>query len=86
VALTEARRRRTGAPRRSVIVAGLIAAALGSGCHKREAPEVARKRAQAEFRRGQIASLEKLIAQAEKGELVTSDLIATASPKSWSRP
>lgn len=65
-------------PRRtsSVIAAGLIAAALGSGCHKREAPEVALKRAQAVFRREQIASLEKLIAKAEKGELVTSDLIA----------
>ncbi len=61
---------------RPFIAAGLIAAALTLGCHKREAPEVAFKRAQAESRRGQIASLEKLIAQAEKGELVTTDQIA----------
>jgi hypothetical protein len=67
---------RRGARRRSLIAAGLIAAALGSGCHPREAPEVVLKRTQAEFRRGQIASLEQLIAQAERGELVTSDLIA----------
>jgi hypothetical protein len=61
---------------RSALAAGLIAAALLSGCHKREPPEATRKRSQAEFRRGQIASLEKLIAQAEKGDLVTTDLIA----------
>jgi hypothetical protein len=67
---------RLRAPRGSVIAAALVAAALGSGCHKREAPEIALKRSAAEFRREQIASLEKLIAQAEKGELVTSDLIA----------
>jgi hypothetical protein len=72
----EACRRRPSAPNRSVVVAVLIASALVGGCHKREAPEVARKRAQAEFRRGQIASLEDLIAKAEKGELVTNDLIA----------
>jgi len=61
---------------KSVIVTGVIAATIALGCHKREAPEVVFKRAQAEFRRGQIASLETLIAQAEKGELVTTDLIA----------
>jgi hypothetical protein len=61
---------------RSAVAATLIAASLALGCHKREAPEVAFKRSQAESRRAQIDSLEKLIAQAEKGELVTTDQIA----------
>jgi hypothetical protein len=61
---------------KSVLAAGLIGAALTLGCHKREPPEVAFKRAQAEFRRGQIANLEKRIVQAETGELTTTDQIA----------
>ncbi len=62
--------------RRSVVSAALIGAALVGGCHKREPPEVVLKRVQAASRREQIASLEKRIAQAERGELVTSDFIA----------
>jgi hypothetical protein len=62
--------------RRSVIAAGLIAVALLAGCRKREPAEVTRKRSQATFLRGQIASLQKLVARAEKGELVTTDQIA----------
>jgi hypothetical protein len=54
----------------------LVTAALALGCERREAPEIALKRATAEFRRGQIASLKGLIAQAEKGDLVTTDQIA----------
>jgi hypothetical protein len=54
----------------------LIAAMLALGCQQREAPEIALKRATAEFRRGQIANLKTLVAQAENGELVTSDQIA----------
>ena len=61
---------------RSVVAAALIAAALTSGCHKRESPEAVRARSAATFRRAQIDSLEKLLAQAEKGELTTTDQIA----------
>jgi len=61
---------------RSVVAAALIAAALTSGCHKRESPEAVRARSTATFRRAQIDSLEKLLAQAEKGELTTTDRIA----------
>lgn len=59
-----------------MIAAGGLAVALCFGCHRREAPEATLARSTAEFRRGQITSLEKLIAQAERGELVTTDLIA----------
>lgn len=63
---------------RSVIAAALIVAGFSFtlGCQKREPPEAARARSTADFRRAQIDSLEKLLAQAEKGELVTKDLIA----------
>ena len=61
---------------RPAVAAGLLAIVLGFGCHRREAPEAAFARAAAESRRTQIANLEKLIAQAEKGELVTTDQIA----------
>ena len=53
-----------------------MAAALLAGCHRRETPEITLKRTRAEFLRAQVASLRTLIAQAEKGDLVTSDLIA----------
>jgi len=61
---------------RIAVSGALIAATLALGCQQREAPEIALKRATAEFRRGQIGSLQKLIAQAEKGDLVTTDQIA----------
>jgi hypothetical protein len=61
---------------RPVIAAALMAAALTSGCHKRESPEAARARSTASFRRDQIDSLEKLLVQAEKGDVVTTDQIA----------
>jgi hypothetical protein len=54
----------------------LLCAALGLGCHQREAYEVTMARAIAESRRMQIVSLEKMVAQAERGELVTTDQIA----------
>jgi hypothetical protein len=54
----------------------LLCAALSLGCHQREAYEVTMARAIAESRRMQIASLEKMVAQAERGELVTTDQIA----------
>jgi hypothetical protein len=63
-------------PRRRLLAAILVVAALLPACHRREAPEFALKRTRAEFLRGQIAGLRPVIAQAEKGELVTSDLIA----------
>jgi len=58
------------------VAATLIAATLALGCHKREPPEAVMARSTAASRRGQIESLEKLIAQAERGELVTTDQIA----------
>jgi len=54
----------------------LIAAILAMGCHRREPPEAVEARSTAAFRRSQIASLEQLLAQAERGELVTTDDIA----------
>ena len=53
-----------------------LAAILALGCQKREPPEAALARTTATFRRAQIESLETMIAQAEKGELVTTDQIA----------
>jgi hypothetical protein len=58
------------------IAAGGLAAVLALGCHKREPPEATLARTTATFRRAQIESLETLVAQAEKGELVTTDQIA----------
>jgi hypothetical protein len=55
-------------------VAATLIAALG--CQKREPPEAVVARSTAEFRRKQIASLEGLIARAEKGEVVTTGQIA----------
>jgi len=55
--------------------AGVLGLACLVGCHAREAPEAAMARTTAESRRTQIATLEKLIAQAEKGEIVTTDQI-----------
>jgi hypothetical protein len=57
----------------SAVAATLIAVL---GCQKREPPESVLARSTAEFRSRQIESLEALIAQAEKGELVTTDQIA----------
>jgi len=57
------------------LLAGVFSLAFLLGCHAREAPEVAMARVAAESRRTQIANLEKLIAQAEKGEIVTTDQI-----------
>ena len=62
--------------RRSAVAKSCIAAILALGCQRREPPEVTLARSTAMSRRSQIASLETLIAQAEKGELVTSDQIA----------
>jgi hypothetical protein len=64
------------AQRRPAKVAVLICAFLFLGCHRREAHEVTMARATAESRRAQIANLEQMIAQAERGELVTTDQIA----------
>ena len=62
---------------RTVLAASCVAAAaLVVGCHKREPPEVTLARSTANSRRSQIESLERLITQAEKGELVTTDQIA----------
>jgi hypothetical protein len=62
--------------RRSAVAKSCIAAILALGCQRREPPEVTLARTTAMSRRSQIASLETLIAQAEKGDLVTSDQIA----------
>jgi hypothetical protein len=61
--------------RSPVLVVALFGLVSASGCRAREAPEAAMARATAESRRSQIAALEKLIAQAEKGEIVTTDQI-----------
>jgi hypothetical protein len=61
---------------RSPAAAALVAIACSFGCHTREAPEAAMARALADSRRTQIANLERLIAEAEKGELVTTDQLA----------
>ncbi len=61
--------------RRRIAASGL-AAILALGCQKREPPEATLARTTAAFRRAQIESLETLVAQAEKGELVTTDQIA----------
>ena len=53
----------------------LVAVAI-SGCRHREPPEILLKRSTGASRRAQIEGLEKLIAKAEKGELVTTDQIA----------
>ena len=58
-----------------IVVSGL-AAIVALGCQRREPPEATLARTTATFRRAQIESLEALIAQAEKGELVTTDQIA----------
>lgn len=57
-------------------VAAMVLAALALACHRRESPEATRARSTAAFRRAQIARLETVIAQAERGELVTTDQIA----------
>jgi hypothetical protein len=62
--------------RRSVLAACLTAATVVAGCQKREAPETVLARSTAEFRRAQIAGLEKEIARVESGELVTKDQLA----------
>ncbi len=54
---------------------GLLAA-LGLGCQQREAPEVTLARVTAESRLAQIENLERLIAEAETREIVTTDQIA----------
>lgn len=62
--------------RRSVLAAGLLAVIVAAGCQKRESPEAVLARSTAEFRRNQIAGLEKEIARVERGELVTKDQLA----------
>ena len=57
-------------------VACAVALALVGGCSRRERPEDTRARSKEAFIRGQIAGLEKLIAQVERGELVTTDQVA----------
>src|SRR5262245_23530277 len=63
------------------LAAGLRSAAAGaivallSGCYARETPEVTRARAGETFLGEQIASLEKLGAKAEAGDLGTGDRI-----------
>lgn len=57
----------------AVVVALLLATAA---CRPREPPEAARARAQKDFLQSQIASLEALLAKAERGELVTLEQIA----------
>ena len=54
----------------------LLTAFLAAGCQPRESYEITVARATAQLRRTQIATLERMIAQAERGELVTSDQIA----------
>jgi hypothetical protein len=61
---------------RERIAATAIAAILALGCHKREPPEAVVARSTAAFRRGQVESLEALVAKAESGDLVTGDQIA----------
>jgi len=58
------------------VAAGLLAAACSFGCHTREAPEASLARSLADSRRIQIAKLQRLIGEAERGELVTTDQIA----------
>jgi hypothetical protein len=65
----------TGLELKGAVVAGVLAVALGPGCRARESPEAVMARVTAESRRTQIANLETLIAQAEKGEIVTTDQI-----------
>lgn len=57
-------------------LAGIIALAASPGCGVREGPESALARSRAEHLEGQIRGLEQMIAQAERGELDTTDLIA----------
>ena len=61
---------------RPVAAALLLAVACSFGCHTREDPETAMSRVLADARRTQIANLERLIGEAERGELVTTDQIA----------
>lgn len=60
----------------SRLMIALLALAGGAACRVREAPEAARVKVQKEFLERQIASLEQLLAKAERGELVTADQIA----------
>jgi hypothetical protein len=62
-----------GAP---LVAVMLACALLAPGCRPRESYEITLARATAESRKTQIANLERMIAQAERGELVTSDQIA----------
>jgi hypothetical protein len=54
----------------------LLALALGAACSRRESPEDSRARSVQVFLRDQIAGLEKLIGQVERGEVTTTDLLA----------
>ena len=47
-----------------------------AACRVREAPEDARAKAQKRFLQEQVASLQELVARAERGELATADRIA----------
>jgi hypothetical protein len=60
----------------SVLGAILATSAGVLGCGARDPPEVARARASHAFLAAQVADLEKLVAQAEAGDLVTRDRIA----------
>jgi hypothetical protein len=60
------------APRLVLVFSALLLPA----CERRESAEVARARATEQFLVAQVADLEKLVAKAEKGELVTQGRIA----------
>jgi hypothetical protein len=64
--------------RRSLLlaIASLCVAVLVVGCRRREPPEAARARAQAQFLQQQLRGMEALVAKAEGGGLETQDQIA----------
>jgi len=56
-----------------------------SACRVRESPEDARAKAQKRFLEAQVASLQELVARAERGELATVDRIAIGVQESVAR-
>jgi hypothetical protein len=63
-------------PHSKAAFACTLVLALIGGCARRERSEDALARSQETFLRGQIAGLEKMIGQVERGELTTTDQVA----------
>jgi len=61
-------------PRATILC--LLAVAIGAACSRRESAEDLRARSAQVFLRDQIAGLEKLIGQVERGEVTTTDQLA----------